>query len=58
MKVIDNLLNYVLKAVGALVNTDSIFKRKKKAAFNPRLVPGIIMAVAYNTNSFPLRNNR
>jgi hypothetical protein len=40
MKSVENLLTSVLKAVGALVNNDSIFKRKKRTPINPKLTLG------------------
>ena len=40
MKSVENLLTYVFKAVGALANTGSIFKKRKKAPFNPKLTLG------------------
>jgi hypothetical protein len=36
MKSIENLFNGVLKAVGALANNDSIFKKRKKSPFDPK----------------------
>lgn len=40
MKSIENLFNAVLKAVGALVNNESIFKKRKRTPFNPQLTLG------------------
>ncbi|MDB5026059.1 MAG: hypothetical protein JWP78_3814 [Mucilaginibacter sp.] len=40
MKSIENLFNSVLKAVGALANNDSIFKKRKRTPFNPKLTLG------------------
>jgi len=41
MKFIETLLTPVLKAVGAIANNGmDIFKRRKKAAFNPKIALG------------------
>jgi hypothetical protein len=40
MKSIENLFDAVLNAVGAYVNNNNIFKRRKKAPFNPKLALG------------------
>jgi hypothetical protein len=40
MKSIENLFNAVLKAVGALANNESIFKKRKRTPFNPQLTLG------------------
>jgi hypothetical protein len=41
MKLIETLITPILKAVPALANNDGIFKkRKKKAAFNPKIALG------------------
>ncbi|MDB5138021.1 MAG: hypothetical protein JWP37_4624 [Mucilaginibacter sp.] len=40
MKSIENLFTYVLKAVGALANNESIFKKRKRSPFNPKLTLG------------------
>jgi len=41
MKSVENLFTSILKAVGALANNDSIFKKRKKAGpFNPKLTLG------------------
>jgi hypothetical protein len=38
MKSVENLFNAILNAVGALVNNDSIFKKRKRTPFNPQLI--------------------
>jgi hypothetical protein len=40
MKSVENLFTSLLKAVGALANNDSIFKKRKKSPFNPKLTLG------------------
>ena len=40
MKLIETLLNSVLKAVPALANNGGLFKKRKKAAFNPKITLG------------------
>jgi hypothetical protein len=40
MKFIETLISPVLKAVGALANNGGIFKKRKKAAFNPKITLG------------------
>ena len=40
MKFIETLFTPVLKAVGALANNGGIFRKRKKAAFNPKITLG------------------
>ncbi len=40
MRILDTVLTPVLKAVGALVNNDGIFKKRKKQPFNPQITLG------------------
>jgi hypothetical protein len=40
MKSVENLFNSILKAVGALANNESIFKKRKRTPFNPQLTLG------------------
>lgn len=40
MRAIENLFTSILQAVGALANNESIFKKRKKAPFNPKLTLG------------------
>jgi hypothetical protein len=40
MKSIENLFNGVLNAVGAYVNNNNIFKKRKRTPFNPQLTLG------------------
>jgi hypothetical protein len=37
IKLVESLFPPQLKAVGAVVNNESIFKRKKRAPFNPKI---------------------
>jgi hypothetical protein len=36
MKSIENIFNSVVKAVGAIANNDSIFKKRKRTPFDPK----------------------
>jgi hypothetical protein len=40
MKSVENLFTSILKAVGALANNESIFKKRKRTPFNPQLTLG------------------
>ncbi len=40
MKSVENLFNAILNAVGATVNNNNIFKKRKREAFNPKLTLG------------------
>jgi len=40
MRLLEALFTPVLKAVPALVNNDSIFKKRKKQPFNPKITLG------------------
>jgi hypothetical protein len=40
MKSLENLFDSILKAVGALANNESIFKKRKRTPFNPQLTLG------------------
>ena len=40
MKFIEILMTPILKAVPALANNGGIFKKRKKAAFNPKITLG------------------
>ncbi|MGZ3764603.1 MAG: hypothetical protein ACXVA2_08050 [Mucilaginibacter sp.] len=40
MKSVENLFTSILQAVGALANNESIFKKRKKTPFNPKLTLG------------------
>ena len=41
MSFLENIFTPLLQLVGALSNSDSIFKKRKRAAFNPKITLGI-----------------
>ncbi len=55
MKSVENLLTSILKAVGAVVNNESIFKKRKRKAFDPKQLTLGFNFIQGNINPFPFK---
>lgn len=55
MKSTENLLTSILKAVGALANNESIFKKRKRNPFDPKQLSLGLNFIQGNINPFPFK---
>ena len=55
MRPVENIFNSVVKAVGAYVNNDNIFKKRKRTAFDPKQLSLGLNFIQGNVNPFPFK---
>ena len=55
MKSTENIFNSILKAVGALANNESIFKKRKRNPFDPKQLSLGLNFIQGNPSPFPFR---